>query len=177
MNQQPAVFVRPERPQDHPAVFELNLRSFQRAEEARLVELLRAASRPCVSLVALMQDRINGHVLFTPARLEAAPMRMAMALGPLSVRPEHQRQGVGTRLVQVGLDACRIAAVELVFVVGDPRFYRRFGFTAAAGYGLTVRPDWDPYLLVAELRRGALEKASGRVAFRPEFSQIPDLIE
>lgn len=172
MKQSVPIFVRPERPQDHPAVFELNLRAFGRPAEARLVELLRAAARPTVSLVALAEEQVVGHLLFSPVRVEGAPGRLAMGLGPLAVRPEFRRQGVASRLLQVGLDACRIGAVELVFVLGEPRLYRRFGFVPARERGLTYKDaSYDPYFMVRELRLGALTGAQGQVHYRPEFEQ------
>jgi putative acetyltransferase len=173
MKQNVPIFVRPERPQDHPAVFDVNLRAFGRPAEARLVELLRASARPNVSLVALADGKVVGHVLFTPLRIEGGPPRLAMGLGPLAVRPEYQRQGIGSRLVNVGLDACRISAVDLVFVLGEPRLYRRLGFVPAQPYGLIYKnPSFAPYFMVRELRPGSLADATGQVHYHAEFDQM-----
>lgn len=163
------IMIRPERPDDHPAVFELNLRTFNRPMEAQLVERLRPNVRPLVSLVAIAEEQVVGHVLFTPARLEAPHRRLAMGIGPMAVRPEMQGQGVGSRLLQVGLDACRIAAMDVVFVLGHPEFYRRFGFKLAQPLGLTFfREDAGYPLLVTEIRPGSLRDLRGMVQFPVE---------
>jgi len=170
---QTAVFVRPERAQDHPEVFSVHARAFGRPDEARLVELLRPAKQPKVSLVALQNGQVVGHILFTPVRLPQAPRIHAMGLGPVAVLPEYQHRGVGSRLVQVGMDALRIGAVDLVFVVGDERFYSRFGFRAAADLGLRYPdPELDPHLMVAPLRSGALTGIKGEVRYLPEFEAV-----
>jgi len=169
-----SVFVRPERAQDHPEVFSVHLRAFGRPDEAQLVERLRhQGEQPQVSLVAQHNGQLVGHILFTPVRLPQSPRVRAMGLAPLAVRPEFQRRGVGSRLVQVGLDALRIAAVDLVFVVGDSRYYARFGFGAANVHGLHYPdPALDPHLMVAPLRAGALVGAKGLVQYAPPFEAL-----
>lgn len=166
-----SIFIRPERPEDHPAVFDVNLRAFQRTDEARLVELLRPVARPLVSLVALEERVVVGHALFSPVSVDGS-RGIAMGLGPLAVHPSHQRKGIGARLIQVGLDACRIGAVDWIFVLGDPRYYRRFGFRPARDHGLSYsREDLSGYLLVRELRKSELP-IGGTVRYRPEFDRV-----
>lgn len=160
--------VRPERPDDHPAVFELNLRTFQRPMEAQLVERLRPVVKPLVSLVAVADQRLVGHILFTPAQIDGSHQLLAMGIGPMAVHPERQRQGIGSRLLQVGIDACRIAAIELLFVVGDPAFYQRFGFRLAEPLGLRFHRDTSPHsLLVTAIRPGILAGLRGVVQYPP----------
>ncbi len=91
----------------------------------------------------------------------------------MAVAPERQKQGVGSRLVRAGLDACRALGEDVVVVLGHAEYYPRFGFEPAAARGLRYRgPDFDPHFFVAELRPGALEGVSGRVRYHPEFEKF-----
>lgn len=148
--------------------------AFARTAEAELVDALRAADAPRISLVADAAGMIVGHVLFTTVTVrrgeDAWP---ALALGPLAVLPSHQGRGVGSRLIRAGLDACLAAGQPVVFVVGAPRFYGRFGFVEAAPMGLiwdagAVGDAWQ----VAELTPGALRGRTGIVSYRPEFLAV-----
>ena len=75
--------IRPEREEDHPAVRELNRLAFGGEEEARIVDVLRGAASPLISLVAVRDERVVGHILFSP--VETTPARKALGLGPMSV--------------------------------------------------------------------------------------------
>ncbi len=111
---------------DYGAVRRVNELAFGRAGEADLVEALRAEARPHISLVAAWEGEIVGHIFFSPVTIEAEEsVSTAMALGPMAVLPEYQRQGVGSQLVRKGLEECRRAGHEVVFVVGHPRYSRR----------------------------------------------------
>lgn len=86
----------------------------------------------------------------------------------MAVHPERQRQGIGSRLLQVGIDACRIAAIELLFVVGEPAFYQRFGFRLAEPLGLRFHHDTSPHpLLVTAIRPAMLGGLRGVVQYPP----------
>ena len=116
-----AAFARPGRPGQAPA-------------EVRLVDELRdgEAWLPALSLVATGPDGdVTGHVLCTRAHVEEAPV---LALGPLTVRPESQRGGAGTALMHAVLGAADALGEPLVALLGDPGYYRRFGFRLAGQY-------------------------------------------
>lgn len=165
--------VRPERWGDHAAVFELNRRAFDGEVEARLVEGLRREARPLVSLVAELAGRVVGHVLFSPVAVGPAPASpRTMALGPMAVAPEHQRRGIGSRLVRAGLDACRALGSEAVFVLGHREYYPRFGFAPAPPRRLRLGgPELDPYFMALELRPGALDRLRGEVRYHALFDE------
>jgi putative acetyltransferase len=169
-----AISIRPEQPEDYPAVFLVNERAFGTSAEARLVDSVRPVVRPFISLVAALEDKVVGHILFTSVVIEGDTKAWkAMALGPMSVLPEHQNQGIGSRLVFAGLEACRQINEPVVFVLGHPGFYPRFGFQPAAGKGLRYKhPDFDPYFMVAELVQGALNGMSGLVKYHSEFDKL-----
>jgi putative acetyltransferase len=120
--------------------------------EARLVDELRASPAwlPCLSLVAVTAaDEVIGHVLCTRGHAGAVP---GLALGPLTVRPDRQRRGVGSALMHAILGASDALGEPLVALLGDPAYYRRFGFRLAADYQITPpRPHWQPHFQVRVL--------------------------
>jgi len=165
-----SVIVRPEKTSDHAAVYEINRRAFGRKEEARLVEAVRNRAR--ISLVAEEDGSVVGHILFSTVTVtEGDEVREALALGPMAVLPESQRRGVGGKMVRAGLEACRDEGADVVFVLGHPGYYPRFGFRPLAGTRLHCKyvPEGSPAFMAVELRPGALEEISGRVDYLGEF--------
>src|SRR5208282_459385 len=127
-------FIRPEIPADIPAIYEVNLQAFGQDGEARLVRALRHDGDYIhgLSLVAVHEDKIIGHILFVPVSIESDEAHVpAIALAPLSVCSAYQCQGVGSSLIKEGLRACRQLGHRIVIVVGHPSYYPRFGFTTA----------------------------------------------
>jgi putative acetyltransferase len=168
------VLIREERSEDRAAVHEVNRQAFPTPAEADLVDALRGAARPWISLVAEAGGRVVGHILFTSVRVVGeAGERAALGLAPMAVHPDYQNRGIGSRLVRAGLEACRAQGHPVVFVLGHPDYYPRFGFQSAAPRGLHYKgPEFDPYFMVAELEPGALEGWAGRVEYRPEFEDV-----
>jgi putative acetyltransferase len=124
-----------------------------------------------ISLVAVHGTLVVGHILFTPVTTEPprAALR-AVGLGPMAVATEWQRQGVGSRLVTSGLDACRALGYELAVVIGHPEFYPRFGFRPGNDFGLRSTFDVpDDVFMVAELAPGAAARAGRLVRYVPQF--------
>lgn len=115
--------VREEQPGDIPAIRQIVTAAFGRTDEASLVDALREAGDAVFSLVAVENDRVVGHV--TLSRM-AAPIP-ALALAPISVLPERQRTGIGAGLVRDAIARSR-PDWAAIFVLGDPRYYGRFGF-------------------------------------------------
>ncbi|MFI7212428.1 GNAT family N-acetyltransferase [Micromonospora maritima] len=103
--------------------------------EATLVSWLRADESwiPELSLVAIEDDAVVGHVLATRARVDAEP---ALALGPVSVLPHRQRAGIGSAMMHAVLGAADALGEPLVALLGDPDYYHRFGFVPAQQYGI-----------------------------------------
>lgn len=172
------VEIRAERAGDEAAVRRVNELAFGRAEEAALVDALRAAARPHVSLVAVDGGRVVGHVFFSPVSLETEggpedSSFAAMGLAPMAVLPGHQRRGVGSELVRAGLDECRRAGRDVVVVLGHPEYYPRFGFRPAGRAGLRCEyPVPDDTFMVVELRPGALAGRRGLVKYHPAFAGV-----
>jgi putative acetyltransferase len=167
------LLIRREEPADRAPVFALNASAFETELEARLVDALRGAARPLVSLVAEREGRIVGHILFSPVSVDDNPDELlVVGLGPMAVEPALQRQGIGGALVRRGLEECRAAGVAAVVLVGHADYYPRFGFEPAAGHGLRYRsPELDPWFMALALRPGALEALAGEVHYHPEFER------
>ena len=169
------VEIRAETLEDRAAVREVNEAAFRRPDEAALVDALRGAGAPLVSLVAVKNGSVAGHVLFSPISIEPEPRGgfSASGLAPLAVLPHHQRRGIGSRLVRKGISAGRRSGYDTVFVLGDPAYYRRFGFAPAAARGLRCEfSALDKAFMVAELRPGALDGVRGLVRYFPEFGKL-----
>jgi putative acetyltransferase len=111
-----------------------------------LVQLVRRLLQdPAItlSLVAVDETGIAGNIIFTRCRLDGEGLRAAL-LAPLAVTPQHQKQGVGTALVRAGLERLREEGVHAVFVLGDPAYYRRFGFSPERSVSAPypIPPEW-----------------------------------
>jgi putative acetyltransferase len=166
-----ALAIRPEQPPDHDAVRAVLETAFGQPHESRLVEALRGDAG-CVSLVADLDGLVVGHAFFTPVRVERFE---AMALGPVAVRPDRQRQGIGTRLVNGGLEACRARGTAAVFVLGHPQYYPRFGFVPASRFRIRCGfPVPDELFFALELRPGALRDVTGTVQYHAAFSALEE---
>jgi putative acetyltransferase len=164
--------IRSERPGDWEAVRAINLTAFDTAAEANLVDDLRKTADPLVSLVAIEESEIVGHILFSPVSLAGAPELRLMGLAPMAVAPARQRQGIGAALVSAGLERCRVLGIDAVVVLGHPDYYPRFGFTEAVTRGLASEYDVPPeYFLIQELNEGCLSDRAGTIAYHPAFGR------
>jgi putative acetyltransferase len=162
--------IRLEEPRDIPAIHQVNRQAFETAVEADLVDALRRQADPLVSLVAIVDDAVAGHILFSPVTLSSDPQARIMGLAPMAVLPARQRQGLGTALVRAGLEACRHLASEAVVVLGHAEYYPRFGFAPASRYGLSCEYDVpDEVFMATELTPGALNGKSGVIRYHAAF--------
>jgi putative acetyltransferase len=175
VEESPTVVIREEETGDHTQVFRVNSEAFETDLEEKLVEALRSRVEPLISLVAVVEERVVGHILFTPVKVDGCAKSGAalMGLGPMAVLPEHQNRGIGSRLVEEGLDRCRALGTEAVVVLGHADYYPRFGFVPAKEFSLRYKSEeLDPYFMALELRQGALESVSGDVHYSPEFEEV-----
>ena len=162
--------IRPEEPRDVTGIRETNEQAFDTPLEARLVDALRGLP-DSVSLVATIDDRVIGHILFTPITIDPPVAVRVAGLAPMSVRPPNQREGVGGQLVRAGLEECRQRGYAAVVLVGHPDYYPRFGFVPAHTKALECEfPVPQEAFMVLELDAGALAGISGVVRYRPEFA-------
>lgn len=169
-----AVRVRVAAQSDVPAIRALHIEAFGRDQESQLVAHLGATDGLLLSLVAELDGQLVGHLACSPTQLQTGrtPLRTA-GLGPVSVAPDYQRRGIGTRLVADATARLRRDGLAAVFVLGDPSYYGRFGFDAAERWGITW-DDAEPLkaFQALELQPGALSEQKGRVHYRAEFSSV-----
>jgi putative acetyltransferase len=157
------MLIRRERAGDETAIRGVTAAAFDRADgrvpaEAPLVDALRADIGwiPELSLVAMDDQAIIGHVVCTRASVDGMP---AIGLGPLSVSPPRQGHGVGSALMHAVLGAADALGEPAVVLLGNPAYYDRFGFRPSGDHGITPQhPEWAPYFQVRTLS-----------AYRPEL--------
>jgi putative acetyltransferase len=167
-----SITLRDEVPADGFAVRNILLVAFEGDGEARIVELLRQAQKAIISLVAVIDYDVVGHILFSPMTIDPPQQEFnALGLAPLAVLPEYQGRGIGTRLTQEGLRVCKRLGYSLVFVLGYPDYYSRFGFSAAGAYGLGNEYGAEDAFMVKALCDGALDGLHGTVKYPTEFNQ------
>jgi putative acetyltransferase len=166
--------VRHEQPGDEAGIRWVNDQAFGHSDESRIVDAARAAGHAVISLVAVEATTIVGHIMFTPVSIEPyRPALRALGLGPMAVMPDRQRKGIGSRLVEAGLEASGRLGYQVVVVIGHPTYYPRFGFRPARACGLQTEFDVpDDLFMVAELAPGVLAGASGVARYGPEFGDI-----
>ena len=165
-----SVIIRPETDTDHEAIWHVNRLAFRQDEEARLVDALRDGGYVRVSLVAEQTGQIVGHILFSdlPVITRAGTVP-ALALAPMAVLPELQNQGIGSALVQKGLEACQQQGQRVVVVLGHAHFYPRFGFSPKLAAHLESPFSGGDSFMAVELVPGTLDGVAGRVQYPPPF--------
>ena len=170
--------IRPSVPEDAFGVRQVHLNAFGgRPNEADLVDALWATGQAPISLVATADGQAVAHVLFSVVALQPdEPLEnedwdvRIVGLAPLAVLPTYQNQGIGTRLTEAGLTACREAGYEAVVVLGRPKFYRRFGFRRARDVGLGNEYGVDEAFMVFILDGDGWTGSPGTVRFSSAFT-------
>ncbi len=158
-----------ERPEHVEAIRFLTTAAFERAEhgshmEAEIIDALRAAGALGLSLVAIDAGEPVGHAAFSPVMIDSAAGRW-FGLGPLSVRPDRQGEGIGSALVRNGLEQLRSRGAEGCVVLGDPAYYGRFGFRGGSDLSFPDAPAQYFQWLSFTGR-----PVSGTVSYHPAFS-------
>ncbi len=185
--------IRTERSSDHAAIHEVNARAFGQPAEAELVAQIREGDGfdPALSLVAVLDDddgdvagvaaetthgeRIVGHILLSPIHIETddGTNVPALALAPMAVLPEYQRQGIGSQLVRAALAAAKDAGHKIVIVLGHEAYYPRFGFEPASVCGIRAPFDvLDAAFMVIALTPDALRDIHGVVWYPSVFEGL-----
>jgi putative acetyltransferase len=161
------MIVRSETPGDISAIRIVQEVAFGQPDEAQLVDDLRAAGDTIFSLVAVDDGTVVGHVLFSRMK---APFP-ALALAPVAVLPEYRRTGFASRLIRQGIARSEAAGWRGIFVLGDPAFYRRFGFDAGKASGFTS-PYAGPHLMALSLGGNELPANTGMIEHAPAFARL-----
>ncbi len=166
--------IRREEPEDVPSVRVINEQAFEQPAEADIVDKLRQSCPAALSFVAVDEGRVVGHVFFTQATVDSKNGTIeGMGLAPMAVLPDRQRQGIGSKLVEHGLEILREQGCPFVIVLGHPVYYPRFGFEPASRYGL--KSQWegvpDEAFMVMIFDEQAMEGVSGVARYRVEFDE------
>ena len=167
--------IRTEIKNDYKHVFNLNYLAFKdRDDEAKLVERIRFSNYFIreLSLVAEEQGEIVGHALFSKAKIiRENGEKEVLVLSPVAVNPSVQKKGIGSNLIEEGLRRAKDLGYGLVFLMGHPTYYPKFGFQPAKQFGieLTQFNVPDDVFMVCELIDGELQQTHGELRYPPAF--------
>jgi putative acetyltransferase len=160
--------IRDEEAKDIEQVRAILLSAFPTDAESKLVDALRANGKATISLVALNGDQTVGHILFSPVSTAPSSEAKGIGLAPVAMRPDVQTQGIGSRLIEEGLRRCHQLGYDFCVVLGNPRYYQRFGFQKASHFGLQNEYGVDDEFMV--IRFSGHELGRGTVRYGPEFA-------
>jgi putative acetyltransferase len=165
--------IREENNADQDAIRDVLKSAFPKDAEARLVDLLRHRRKASLALVAVADERIVGHILFSPVTVTRVPLGFrGLGLAPVAVRRDFQHRGIGSMLIREGLERCKQGGYDAVVVLGHPNYYPRFGFRTASAHGLGNEYGVDDAFMVLGLRDGILDEINGLVRYAPEFREV-----
>lgn len=160
--------IRDEFPSDIPEIRRITQLAFSKVpyasgDEQDVIDRLRDASALSYSIVAAEENRVIGHVAFSPAILSSSAVGW-FALGPVSVLPELQGQGIGANLIRAGLQRLEASGAHGCILTGNPSYYRRFGFLPAPEHC----PECEPaeYFMMKQFNS---ETVAGQFAFHEAF--------
>jgi putative acetyltransferase len=171
------VVIRPERADDHAAIAEVVRAAFVRHpdEVALLVERIRASREfvPGLALVAEDASGVIAHVMLSWVGVEGGSRPRILNLSPMSVRPDRQRMGVGSRLIREALGRAEAAGEPAVLVEGIPEYYPRFGFEPADALGFVPpSPEIPAAAFMVKRLPGFSPDLAGRVVYPPAFDVL-----
>ena len=164
-----SIEIREERPEDIPAIRDVNRHAFGQEQEGRIVDALRSNGAAMLSLVATVDSRVVGHIMYSP--ITVGDKVTGAALGPMAILPEHQRQGLGSKLIEAGIQKLREAGYPFIIVLGHADYYPRFGFKPASGFG--IKCEWDVpdnVFMLLVLDEAKMQRVTGLAKYRQEFS-------
>jgi len=169
-----AIKIRAEKSDDHDAVKDLNDRAFNQSQEGIIVGKITNSGASILSLVAEIDKKIVGHILFSPAQFEEFPgITGGMGLAPMAVLPGYQEQGIGKMLVKEGISILRKQNVPFIIVLGHEHYYPKFGFEKASGYG--IRCQWegvpDEAFMILILNHELMSGVQGVARYMDEFNE------
>ncbi|MEW6645204.1 MAG: N-acetyltransferase [Pseudomonadota bacterium] len=166
--------VRPETAADHGAIHRIVSDAFGAAGEADLIGRLRADGDLLLSLIAEQDGVVIGHVAFSRLWIEDGDRRIAgVSLAPVAVDAAHRRKGIAQALIEDGHRRLHAGGETIAFVLGDPAYYGRFGYSAASAQGFSC--DYaGPYFQALALASGAPDH--GRAVYADAFERLSERI-
>lgn len=161
--------IRPETAKDIDSIRSVIGLAFDQDSEGKLVDELRGGGFVVLSLVAELDGKVIAHILYSKLQItKDGRTTDALALAPMAVRPRYQRLGIGSQLIRASLDLCREQGHKIVIVLGDPNYYKRFGFSADLARQLQSPYAGDSFMAL-ELVNGALRGVTGQVTYAAPF--------
>ena len=166
--------IREEVASDIDKIWKVNSDAFETEAEANLVNALRNSGCPYLSLVAETENEVVGHILFTPVELSGNENKLKiMGLAPMAVLRKYQNKGIGSKLVQAGLEHCKLLGYDAVVVLGHPDYYPKFGFAPSVKYGIKSEYEVpDEAFMILELIPGCLKNHEGVVKYHEAFNSV-----
>lgn len=166
--------IRKEMPKDYDSVRIINDLAFKQSKEGDIVDKLRENCKDILSLVAVLEGKVVGHILFSPAQIKyRGKVRTGMGLAPMAVLPEFQNQGVGSGLIKEGIRQIKETDCPFIIVLGHEDYYPKFGFERASIYGL--KSQWksvpDEVFMVMIINKSVMSGITGIVEYRSEFNE------
>jgi alpha-D-ribose 1-methylphosphonate 5-triphosphate synthase subunit PhnI len=168
------LIVRSEEIKDYSSIAKVNNLAFGQENEAKLIDKIRQSDRFIneLSLVAELDRKIIGHIMFSYIDLIGKHTTKVLALAPVAVLPEYQNKGVGSLLVKRGLEIAEKMRLPLVIVLGEPKFYSRFGFETASDYSIQSPFEVpDKYFMVRFLNNET-DKLQGKIIYPASFNNV-----
>jgi putative acetyltransferase len=166
--------IRQETKEDINEVYVLHEGAFGQPQEANIVDKLRNNCEGLLSLVATENGKIVGHILFSPAEIEGPYGAIkGVGLAPMAVLPSMQRHGIGTQLINKGIEELRRLQYPFIIVLGHHEYYPHFGFERASLYGIKCQWDGipDEAFMILWLDKSKAGQVSGVAKYREEFNE------
>lgn len=163
------ITIRNEETKDIEQVRQVLRSAFPSDGESKLVDLLRTNGKATISLVAIENDEVLGHILFSPVTTTPLTDAKGIGLAPVAVRPDVQSQGIGSQLIREGLRLCRELGFDYCVVLGGPKYYHRFGFERASQFEIQNEYGVDEQFMVLHFSD---QRAAGLVRYAPEFAEL-----
>jgi len=158
--------IRDEMPADIPEIGAVELAAFPTHDEADLVDRLRQDGSAVLSLVAVLDGRIVGHIMFS----RMLSPEKCLGLAPVAVLESCRGRGIAAELIRQGLSRAKTGGWKGVFVLGDP-YYRRFGFDPSLAAGF-ASPYAGAHFMALELEAGALAEKEGGARYPQAFEAL-----
>jgi putative acetyltransferase len=168
------LIIRTEGEKDYERVYEINKLAFQQEDESKLIENIRKGENfiPELSLVAEIDNKIVGHILFSKIQIIGSSVFESLALAPMAVIPDLQKQGIGTALINKGMKKAKEMGFDSIIVLGHSEYYPKFGFLKASKWNITCPFEVpDEAFMAIELTEKGFDGKSGTVKYPDEFME------
>ena len=169
------IFIRPEEKSDYSDIKKVNDLAFKQKNEGLMIEKLRDNPKFLaeLSLVAIVDDEIVGHILFFPVDIKnESKSTKSLSLAPMAVHPDFQNKKIGSLLVKEGLKKAAECGFTSVIIVGHPKYYPKFGFKPASLWNIKLPFEIpDEVFMALELKSDGLKDCKGIVEYPKEYEE------